>query len=802
MKALSSRLKQNAADGLIARRPALAAESFLAAEALKRYVRMLLLVGGGLLILAWLHIYHYVGADYERTIAETARETMNLAQAFEEHVRRVVGDNDEHILSIKRAYELNGAGSPVLAAFPRAGGDPIQSMAMIVNERGEVTTSFSQDCLDDDVSGRQYFRVHRDVDSGSLYIGTPIIGRAGSEPVIPMSRRINKADGSFGGIVYISLRANYFLSFYQNIDLGRDRMVTLLGTDGIIRARITDDDWTMGMDVRRGESWWRVQGQPYGSYFLKSVIDGKVRMISHRAMSDYPLIVVVGKSQAVALADYEKRRQEYILGGVAVSLLIVLVGYLLINRMRVIQRSEASFQKIFLHSPAMMAILGLYDRRYVEVNQKFLDVLGYSRSELIGHTPEELSLLDEPAGKVQEWIAKSGEAPYAEQELRTKSGKTVVVLATAALVEIGGKSCRLDIMQDITAEKQAERERVRMQKRFQTFFDQCPTAMVLYWADSRKIIDVNPAYEQLHSVSKAELVGKAPEELGICQKSIASKEGFGLRLKAAGAIREEADLGLADGRHLRVIMSAAMLDGDEAGQVLASMVDITDLRRMEAELVRMDQLNLVGEMAAGLGHEVRNPMTTVRGYLQLFQQRGEFSRYHKQLATMVEELDRANGIISEYLSLAKNRASELKQGNLNEALRMVLPLLQADGLLSGHAVGMYVKPVPDILFDEKELRQLVINLVRNGLEATPAGGVVTIETFPEKGKVVLAIRDEGGGIPDDIVKRIGTPFLTTKDGGTGLGLSICYRIAERHNAKIDFTTGKEGTTFYIRFPAA
>jgi signal transduction histidine kinase len=167
---------------------------------------------------------------------------------------------------------------------------------------------------------------------------------------------------------------------------------------------------------------------------------------------------------------------------------------------------------------------------------------------------------------------------------------------------------------------------------------------------------------------------------------------------------------------------------------------------------------------------------------------------------MIEEIDRANSIISEFLSLAKNKLSDLKPGSLNDALAAILPLLQADALRTGHSVEFQAGRIPAVDFDEKELRQLVLNLVRNALEATPAGGAVTIATSRDGDRVLLAVRDTGPGIPKHVIKKIGTPFVTTKENGTGLGLSVCYRIAERHRAEIDFATGNNGTTFRIRFP--
>ncbi|MDF2930611.1 MAG: signal transduction histidine kinase, nitrogen specific, NtrB [Anaerospora sp.] len=104
-----------------------------------------------------------------------------------------------------------------------------------------------------------------------------------------------------------------------------------------------------------------------------------------------------------------------------------------------------------------------------------------------------------------------------------------------------------------------------------------------------------------------------------------------------------------------------------------------------------------------------------------------------------------------------------------------------------------------ILFDEKEIRQLLLNLVRNGLEAMNESGVVMIKTFRKGNHTVLAVQDSGTGIPEEILERLGSPFVTTKDNGTGLGLPVCYRIAERHGAIIDVQTSRRGTTVSVMF---
>lgn len=228
-------------------------------------------------------------------------------------------------------------------------------------------------------------------------------------------------------------------------------------------------------------------------------------------------------------------------------------------------------------------------------------------------------------------------------------------------------------------------------------------------------------------------------------------------------------------------------------------VDITEKRKFEKEILRLDQLYLIGQMAAGIGHEVRNPMTTVRGYLQMLRNKPSFQSYTSQLDLMIEELDYANQIIKEFLSLAKDKTVHKEMLNLNQIIHVMMPLLYADAIRENKTVEATFGDIPLLLLDEKETRQLLLNLVRNGLEAMDSWGVLRIQTFRENNNVVLVIQDNGKGIAEDVIGKLGTPFFTSKPQGTGLGLAVCYSIAARHQAKITIQSDSSGTTVFTRF---
>lgn len=230
--------------------------------------------------------------------------------------------------------------------------------------------------------------------------------------------------------------------------------------------------------------------------------------------------------------------------------------------------------------------------------------------------------------------------------------------------------------------------------------------------------------------------------------------------------------------------------------------DIGERKQFEKEMSRLDRLNLIGQMAAGIGHEIRNPLTTVRGFLQLLSDKDNCLQYREFFNLMIDELDRANTIITEFLSLAKDRAIELEMKNINRIIEAILPLISSDAHESQININTDLAEVPELPVDEKEIRQLVLNLVRNGFEAMSSGGELFIRTYSEGDEVILSVQDQGNGIAEDILEKLGTPFFTTKDRGTGLGLAVCYSIAARHRAKIKVETGNSGTTFFVRFQCA
>ncbi|EEG78743.1 ATP-binding protein [Dethiobacter alkaliphilus] len=223
------------------------------------------------------------------------------------------------------------------------------------------------------------------------------------------------------------------------------------------------------------------------------------------------------------------------------------------------------------------------------------------------------------------------------------------------------------------------------------------------------------------------------------------------------------------------------------------------LLEMQSQFARLSRLDLMGELAGSIGHEIRNPMTTVRGYLQLLLNNQTTTDTNAIFEIMIDELDRANDIITEFLSIAQTKTSELKDCNLNTIITSQFPLMEARCIMSDVTLKTELDLLPLLKLDAKLITQLLLNLVHNGLEAMDDGGVLTISTYTTGSEVILSVADQGKGIPPQNMEKISKPFFTTKESGTGLGLPVCQTIARKHDAVIDCQTSKNGTTFIVKF---
>ncbi|MDD3653618.1 MAG: PAS domain S-box protein [Desulfotomaculaceae bacterium] len=362
-----------------------------------------------------------------------------------------------------------------------------------------------------------------------------------------------------------------------------------------------------------------------------------------------------------------------------------------------------------------------------------------------------------------------------------------------------GRELSSMIVRDITARKKAEETLRLSEELFSKIFHANPLPMAILTTNDGTFMDVNEALLKTSGYFREELIGFSIHDTSLWVE-LADRDSFREPLMKKTIIKNhEAKVRKKSGEICTVLLSAVIITFTNQECVLGIANDITELRSYQMRTAHLERLHLVGEMAAGIGHEIRNPMTTVRGFLQLLKGKEKYAQEQGYLDLMIEELDRANAIITEYLSLARKQAEKRKLQNLNARIESLHPLLSAGAAKHDISINLELGEIPDLLIDKNEIHQLLLNLARNGIEAMSPGGLLTIRTYQDDGEVVLAVQDQGQGIASEFLDKVGLPFFTTKDGGTGLGLATCHSIAHRHNARIDIETNFSGTTFYVRF---
>jgi two-component system, NtrC family, sensor histidine kinase PilS len=278
-----------------------------------------------------------------------------------------------------------------------------------------------------------------------------------------------------------------------------------------------------------------------------------------------------------------------------------------------------------------------------------------------------------------------------------------------------------------------------------------------------------------------------------------------------GLSRLQVECRTADGRQTQLGLSISPLttvEGEITGYVLPFQ-DLTDVMRLEREVRRHDRLAALGRAAAAIAHEIRNPLASMRGAVQVLGSEAGLTEDEAQLMNIVlRESDRIDRIISDFLMYARPRQPELERVDLNEILEETLTLLRYNSEIDSERlqlVGQACEAPAFVSADPGQLRQVFWNLARNAIKAMPEGGTLTIaiRRAADGAGIEVAIGDTGIGMTEEQIERVFEPFSSYSAGGTGLGMSIVYHIVNEHRGKIEIQSKVGvGTTVTIRLAAA
>jgi two-component system, NtrC family, sensor histidine kinase PilS len=324
----------------------------------------------------------------------------------------------------------------------------------------------------------------------------------------------------------------------------------------------------------------------------------------------------------------------------------------------------------------------------------------------------------------------------------------------------------------------------------------------------RRVFTINRAAEEMTGYSAEDLRG---EDVSILFGDISGRIEESLRAAAAGqpSPRFEADCLTSEGFRVRLGYSISPLssEGGETTGLVVTFQDLTDVRAMEETSRRQERLSAVGRVAAGIAHEIRNPLAAMRGSIQVLRSELDADPAQAELMEIVlRESDRLNRIITDFLTYARPRQVALVETDLREPLRETFALLRhSPEILAGHALVEDLPAEPLVaLADAEGVKQVFWNLARNALRAMPEGGTLRAEMRRAgSGTIRITFEDTGRGMSPAQVERLFEPFTSSATGGTGLGLSIVYQIVRDHGGTINVRSREgHGTTIAIELPSA
>ncbi|WP_187370774.1 PAS domain-containing sensor histidine kinase [Bacillus timonensis] len=484
---------------------------------------------------------------------------------------------------------------------------------------------------------------------------------------------------------------------------------------------------------------------------------------------------------------------------------------------QVAQKKDMELNELFNNVDAAIYSFDFLSKKLM-VSSKISDVYGYSPNEFKENImfwkevviKEDMDIVN----KVEQEL-KKGEECIAEYRILLPNGQikwiqkriTPIFDSDGTLIKINGID--IDIDQRKKVEKllthSQEQNRILLEKRlkeseqrFESLFVHNSDPIFTFNLDG-KLIEANPAAENILGYTITELQQKEwdsiilPEDLDLYSEHFTRVSQGEWKESTLSMIHKD-----GSNRVIELKMIPIIIDFQCIG-IYQITKDITESILAEERIRRSDKLAAVGLLAAGVAHEIRNPLTTLKGFVQFLS--SDIDKHYTDI--LLSEIDRINLIVSEFLILSKPQGIKYESQNIKLILNNITSILETQATLKGiQLISEYDLNIPFINCEQNQLKQVFINLIKNAIEAMPNGGEIIVKAKKINNKMVsIQIIDQGVGIEEERIPKLGEPFYTTKENGTGLGLMVCFRIIEQHGGMMNISSQlNKGTTVEVCIP--
>jgi len=707
------------------------------------------------------------------------------------------------------------------------------------------------------MSDRDYYQYLLRHPEAGMVISRPVIGKISGKLVVTVARRITLSDGTYGGVVYAVIPVGHLASMLEKLSVGTGGELLLLDAGLTVILRMTGGELHAipgGEPLPSASPLLTDLRQTHTSdatFTRESPFDGSPHIYSLSRLSDSGLSLLVGLSREDVLREYNRTRKLF--GGVILLLsggaaLVVMYEYRSWKRAdgvrRIVEHAAHEWQTTFDAMEESIAVM-TPDRRITRCNRSTTRLLEKPFGEIVGKNCCDLfhggeSFPDCPAHDAY----SRREASRASFQRGERHFEVVVQPVTGD----GGEILSLvHLVRDVTLERTLTLRLKEMTDLFDLVLRHTPVLTYIKRIEGEwvRVVAASENFSQLVGLPGSVLVGKTMEEIfppDFARKITADD----LEVARRGEkIEYEEEY---DGRRYLSVKFPLRRAGHET-LIAGFTIDITRIRRAEEELrtmqeqlFRQDKLAAVGQLAAGIAHEINNPVGFVKSNLVSLRKytsrllawvdtvdgevlrwlprrvKGELETRRRQLnmayirddlPSVIDEslegVERIRKIVSDLLSYARNDAEAVKPVDLLSCIDSSVSLLWNE-IKHRCELIRECAPLPPVLCDPQRISQVFVNIISNALHALPPeGGRLTIQTLVEGESAVVRFIDNGSGIPADILTRIFDPFFTTKEPGkgTGLGLAISHQIVQRYGGSIEVESQEgSGTTFTIRLPVA
>ncbi|MDL0434852.1 MULTISPECIES: PAS domain S-box protein [unclassified Niallia] len=445
------------------------------------------------------------------------------------------------------------------------------------------------------------------------------------------------------------------------------------------------------------------------------------------------------------------------------------------------------------------------------VNDKFVEISKYSRSELIGQNHRIINSGYHSSEFFKQLWKTISSGNIWKGEIRNKAKDGSFYWVDTVIVPFVNKKGEpyqyVSIRRDITDQKQ---DQIKMQEMVQEVSDikfALDQSSIIAFTDKQGVItNVNDKFCRISGYSEEELIGQTHRIVNSGYHSAAFFQELWHSIANGevwkGEIRNKAKNGSYYWVDTTII---PFLDSqNKPYKYLAIRNDITERKRTEEILHRQDKLAAVGQLAAGIAHEIRNPLTSIKGYTEFLSMDETETDRQELFSIVLEEIERVNSIVEEFMLLSKPTSASLEKKEIIPIIANVLSILDYQLRKSKVQVDFtFDDSEARLECDENKLKQVFLNFIKNAVEAMPSGGSLKIAVKTTAKSIDVLLQDTGIGMDKDQLQKLGEPFFTTKKEGTGLGLLVSFKIIENFKGKVYIESEKnKGTSFHITFPKA